>query len=321
MDHSRNTPKALLAALEGREDSPAEPDREADPFEVSLVRLQPEGTKRPFFCVHPASGTVGVFFDVAQRIDSERPFFAFQPPGIDGECEPFFHLRALARGYVRQMRSVQPKGPYTLGGWSAGGLIAFQMAHELRASGEDVALLVLCDTVSNDVFAAMPHTREEIATFVHQQMAMMIAHLAKQRGKELDASATFDRLRTARPGSLRSRADRIFELLHEAGVFRTIDSQAFKALRKVYRANLVAVARYRAPKEPLDAPITLLRCKNDDAVFKIADECPSYGWSTKTMRSVDVIEMPSHHYALFQGEVAPITAHTLRSLLDAADRP
>jgi thioesterase domain-containing protein len=312
--------KELFLALMRREKAPAEAKGEADPFDVSLVRLQPEGKKRPFFFVHPASGTVGVFLEVAQSIDPERPFFAFQPPGMDGECEPFFDLRTLASGYVRQMRKVQPKGPYTIGGWSAGGLIAFQMAHELRASGEDVALLVLCDTVNDELYPTLPYTRREIATFIHQQMALMVAHLAKQRGKEFDVKAAFDRIDAVKQGSLRSRADLIFNMLHEAGVFRAIDTRLFNVFRKVYRANLVAVARYEVPWEPLDATITLLRCKNEESVLNLAEANPTYGWAPKTTRPVDVIDMPSHHFALFHGDVAPITARTLRSLLDVADR-
>lgn len=310
--------KDLLLALMRQAETAAK--GEADPFDVSLVRLQPEGKKRPFFCVHPASGTVGAFFEVAQMIDPERPFFAFQPPGVDGECEPFFDLRALASGYVRQMRKVQPKGPYTLGGWSVGGLIAFQMAHELRASGEEVALLVLCDTANSEIFNALPYTRQEIARFIHQQMALMVGHLAQQRGKDFDLTAAFDRIEAVKQRSLRSRAELIFKMLQEAGVFRSVDTRLFDVFRKVFRANLVAVARYDAPAEPLDATITLLRCKNEEFVLKLAEVDPTYGWAPKTTRPVDVIDMPSHHYALFHGDVAPITARTLRRLVDSADR-
>jgi thioesterase domain-containing protein len=199
-------------------------------------------------------------------------------------------------------------------------LIAFQMAHELRASGEEVALLVLCDTVNSEIFPTLPYTRQELAAFIHRQMAMMVAHLAKQRGTELDASAVFDRIQSLKRVSLRGRADLIFDLLGEVGAFRSTDARLVKVFRKVYRANLVAVARYDVPEEPLDATITLLRCRNEESVLKL-EANPTYGWTPKTTRPVDVIEMPCHHFALFQGDVAPITARTLRSLLDAADRP
>ncbi len=312
--------KDLLLALLRDTEATAEPVARGDPFDVSLVRLQPEGTKRPFFCVHPASGTVGVFLDVAQMIDRDRPFFAFQPPGMDAECEPFFRVRELASGYVRQMRKVQPHGPYTLGGWSAGGLIAFQMAHDLRTSGERVALLALCDTVNNELFRSLRYTRQEIAGFVRHQIAMMVAHLANQRGAQLDASAVVERVKELEKTTSRPRTDLIFDLLHEAGVFQSIDSQLFRVFRKVYRANVVAGARYRPPEEPLDATITLLRCKNEESILKLGEADPTYGWSTKTTRPVDVIEMPSHHYALFQGDMAVVTARTLKRLLDAAER-
>jgi thioesterase domain-containing protein len=313
--------KDVLLSLIRQQEAAADPQDQADPFDASLVRLQPEGKKRPFFCVHPASGTVAVFFDVARMIDAERPFFAFQPPGLDGERDPFFDLRALASGYVRQIRKVQPSGPYTFGGWSAGGLIAFQMAHELRASGEEVALLVLCDTVNSELFPTLPYTRQELTAFVHQQMAMMVAHLAKQRGTELDASTVFDRIQSIKRVSLRGRADLIFDLLEEVGAFRSTDARLIKVFRKVYRANLAAVARYDVPEEPLDATITLLRCKNEESVLKLVEANDTYGWTPRTTRPVDVIDMPCHHFALFQGDVAPITARTLRRLLDAADRP
>lgn len=312
--------KDLLLALMRKQGAEAEAPREPDAFDVSLVRLQPDGHKRPFFCVHPASGTVGVYLEVAQMMDPERPFIALQPPGMDGECEPVFDLRALASGYVRQMRKVQPKGPYTFGGWSAGGVIAFQMAHELRAAGEEVALLVLCDTVNNEIFAELPYTRQELSSFFHHQMAMMASHLAAQRGKGFDMSAAIERIENAKRSSLRARADLLFELLRDSGVFRSMDARLFKVFHKVYRANLVAIARYRAPKEPLDATLTVLRCENEESSLRLADADPTYGWARKTTRPVDVIEMPSNHYALFQGDVAPVMARTLRSLLDAADR-
>jgi thioesterase domain-containing protein len=195
------------------------------------------------------------------------------------------------------------------------------MAHELRASGEEVALLVLFDTVNGELFPSLPYTRQEIAAFIHQQMAMMVVHSAKQRGTELDANAVFDRIQSVKRRSLRARADLIFELLQEVGVFRSIDSPLFKVFRKVYRANLVAVARYDLPEEPLDATITLLRCQNEQSPLKLGEANPTYGWAPKTTRPVNVVDMPCHHFALFQGDVAPITARALRCLLDAADRP
>jgi hypothetical protein len=180
---------------------------------------------------------------------------------------------------------------------------------------------VLCDTVNDELYPSLPYTRREIATFIHQQMALMVAHLAKQRGKEFDVSAAFDRIEAVKQGSLRSRADLIFKMLQEAGLFRSMDSRLFNVFRKVFRANLVAVARYDVPEKPLDTTITLLRCKNEESILKLAEANPTYGWAPKTTRPVDVIDMPSHHFALFQGDVAPITAQTLRRLLDAADGP
>src|SRR5262249_11779438 len=110
-----------------------------------LVALQPAGAERPFFCVHPAGGIAYCFLDLAQRLGPDRPFYAFQAAGLEREEEPIESLEQMAAGYLDSLRTVQPAGPYHLGGWSLGGLVAFEMARQLAARGEPVATLAVFD--------------------------------------------------------------------------------------------------------------------------------------------------------------------------------
>ena len=110
-----------------------------------LVTIQPRGSKPPFFCVHPILGVVFPYYELARHLGSEQPFYGLQPIGIDGGQLPHTRIEDMASAYIKALRLVQPQGPYFLGGWSFGGLVAFEMAQQLQAEHQ-VALLAMLDT-------------------------------------------------------------------------------------------------------------------------------------------------------------------------------
>lgn len=112
----------------------------------SLIALQPSGSRRPFFCVHPAGGTVFCYRDLARCLGTDQPFYAFQAAGLYGDPAPRGRLESIAAAYVDEMHHAQPEGPYQLGGWSVGGILAFEMAQQLTALGQEVSVLVLIDS-------------------------------------------------------------------------------------------------------------------------------------------------------------------------------
>src|SRR6185503_17654814 len=115
-----------------------------------LVPIQPHGSKTPFFCVHPVSGNVLCYRELSRRLGAEQPFYALQARGLDDEQEPQTQIEAMAADYLEAVQAVQSHGPYLLGGWSMGGLIALEMARQLQAQGEEVQLLALFDTKAPD---------------------------------------------------------------------------------------------------------------------------------------------------------------------------
>jgi thioesterase domain-containing protein len=112
----------------------------------SLVALQPEGSRPPFFCVHGVGGNVVGFRDLVRHLGPEQPFYALQPQGLDGKRECLTSIPAMAERYIQEIKKVQPQGPYRIGGYSFGGLVAYEMAQMLQAKAEQVALLALLDT-------------------------------------------------------------------------------------------------------------------------------------------------------------------------------
>lgn len=122
-----------------------------------VVPIRPEGSKPPFFCVHPAPGTVFCYAPIAHHMDADRPFYGLQAPAINGEGRMFETIEETAACYIEAMRSVRPEGPYHMGGHSSGGTIAFEMARQLEREGHEVGVVVLLDS-----FAPLPAPRSEV---------------------------------------------------------------------------------------------------------------------------------------------------------------
>ncbi|HEY9874808.1 MAG TPA: amino acid adenylation domain-containing protein, partial [Candidatus Obscuribacterales bacterium] len=96
-----------------------------------LVPIQPNGSNPPFFCVHPIFGVVLPYYELGHHLGKDQPFYGLQPLGIDGKKPPLTRIEDMASYYIEALQVVQPRGPYFLGGWSFGGLVAFEMAQQL----------------------------------------------------------------------------------------------------------------------------------------------------------------------------------------------
>jgi len=112
----------------------------------SLTAIQPGGSRQPLFWVPAAGVTALSFAHLARHLGPEQPVYAFQPLGLDGEQPPQSRVQEMAAHYAHEMRLLQPEGPYLLGGRCFGGTVAFEMAQQLYAAGQHVALLLLQDS-------------------------------------------------------------------------------------------------------------------------------------------------------------------------------
>lgn len=120
---------------------------EADPESWSpMVPIQRGGDETPLFCVHPGGGSVLCYLRLSQLLGKNQPFYALQAPGVDGIRTPLTSVDAMADEYVAAIRKVQPEGPYSIAGWSAGGVIAFEIAQKLASAGQEVSHLGIIDS-------------------------------------------------------------------------------------------------------------------------------------------------------------------------------
>jgi thioesterase domain-containing protein len=176
----------------------------------TIVPIKPDGTRPPIFAVSGHGGDVFQLVTLARHLDKEQPMFGVQPPGLDG-AEPLRSVEALARFEIEQIRRYQPSGPYLIAGHCAGGTIAFEVAHQLTAAGQQLALLALIGSPFPTMFSRS------------QQLLFELRHLA--RGLAF--------------GSLTARKAHIMTQLRK----RRQSQQARAGLGSAVQAELAAIQR------------------------------------------------------------------------------
>jgi len=150
------------------------------PLWSSLVPIQTGGSKPPFFCVHGLGGTVMRFHALARNLGHDQPVYGLQAQGLDPARPCHSRVEDMATHYLREVRSVQPRGPYFIGGYSFGGLVAFEMARQLVNEGEEPSLVALLDT-----FPGEPKSNPSLLVkFLRKPMRQWLPYLwGKVRGQ------------------------------------------------------------------------------------------------------------------------------------------
>ena len=290
-----------------------------------LVTIQPQGDGAPFFCVHPAGGIVYCFRELASHLGKAHPFHAFQAPGLDGEREPFVDLEAMAACYVEALKVRQPTGPYHLGGWSLGGLVAFAMAHRLRAAGDEVATLAIFDAQAPDPSRKHDPAVVEVARQLRElgdgleilgmkgddagRDALVMAEVAGEMAGAFggDALKLVAHLRALSPEQQRDailahfRIDQVYRDDVESGPERVA------RLWDVLRAGYLAGTRY-APA-PYDGPVTLFVAGDR----RPAD--PTMGWK-RLAKHLKTCVIPGNHATILKAPGVAKLASALRAEIE-----
>ncbi len=111
-----------------------------------LVPIKATGTRPPLFCVHTLGGNLFHYYPLADHLDADQPLYGLQAKGVYGGEQPDMTIEEIARDCITTMQSHQAEGPYRIIGFSSGGMIAYEMAQQLRDMGQDPSLLMMIDT-------------------------------------------------------------------------------------------------------------------------------------------------------------------------------
>jgi amino acid adenylation domain-containing protein/non-ribosomal peptide synthase protein (TIGR01720 family) len=269
--------------------------------ERSVVRIQSGGADRlPFFCVHPAGGDILGFQALAKALGREVPFYGVQSAGRIVGSTTQASLEEMAEFYLREVRAIEPEGPYLLGGHSLGAVVAFEMVRQLETEGAKVGLLAVLDgelriesamldtlLLVSDIFE-LGLSRQELSSVPDSEMMEYLLRKA------------------------RKKFARVLEIAFDLDIlprgFRTRDAELF--LSRI-AANIDRAVAYRP--EVISAPITL---------FTASEATPNVApvdvrkWQAHTRGGVCVIPAPGNHMTLMKPPHVRTLADLLRPRLE-----
>lgn len=275
-----------------------------------LVPIRPQGTRPPLFMVHPMGGNVLCYVGFARHLPDDQPLYALQAAGAEPGTTALRTVEDLADSYLTALRTAQPHGPYTIGGWSFGGFVAFEIARRLRAAGEQAALLVL-DTTALDQGPRVVHDDDGLLDwFFHELLWLRDGGASPARGLP-------DGL-----GSPEEKFAFMARVASERGVLPAGSSGAvIRRLFGVYRANWRATLAYRPPRE--DQDLTLIRAAEPlpvalSAMHRAArtrhqDACN--GWSAMTSGQIRIIRVAGDHLTIMEDPHVAHLAATVAELI------
>jgi amino acid adenylation domain-containing protein len=240
----------------------------------SLVTLQTSGKRPPFFLLHTTPGDILGYGNLVFRLGADQPCYGFQSLGLKEPSLSHTSVDEMSSYYVQLLREFQPHGPYYLGGWCYGGIVAVEMARKLMVSGEKIALLALLETV------AMPAEWTNLRYHLHRLRCF--ARMSPERW-----------LTYFRAKARYSRESRIANKMRfrqaETSPDGEIRDPRLLKLEHVYNTNLAALKDYRT--KPFDGRVTLFNAQERDSAL-IPD--PQYGW-VGLAREIEVHEVPGDH--------------------------
>lgn len=288
--------------MASKESAPDRPKALANPVWSPIVPIQPKGTLPPFFCAPGMGGNpLGQRF-LSERLGRDQPFYGLQARGVDGSQEPHSKVEDIAAEYTEAIVKVQAHGPYHLGGFSGGGVVAFEIAKQLIARGETIGLLALLDAY-NPLLPASSSTYR-----LRAQMARS-RHFGMRHVGEVLKWKVVDPLK-------RSGALDIIKGTNGAQGQHSFETERAALDHKMMSSWIAAERKYRPT--PYSGDAVLFRSRWD-LLHGRTDVLPDEknGWDDLIHGELQVIEVPGTHDSFL---LEPNVRHVAEALAKAMRR-
>jgi thioesterase domain-containing protein/acyl carrier protein len=269
----------------------------------SLVPIQPDGWKEPFFCVHPSSGSIICYSGLSRHLGLEQPFYGIQTPELDRQTEePLPRIEEMAARYIEELRTVQSAGPYMLGGWSMGGVVAFEMAQQLRRQGQEVSLLALLDSYAPTTLGRATDINDETLLLQFTSDISGLYGLEQSLTEESDSEP-------------RGVEEHLGFLLQQWVRARSLppdfDLKQLSRRFHVFETNVRAMLHYEPQRYP--GRITFFRASEQLADIS---EDTAKDWQDLAAEGVEVHVVPGNHYTMLREPLVQVVAEWLKVCLD-----
>jgi thioesterase domain-containing protein/acyl carrier protein len=278
------------------------------PANSSLVTVQPDGCHAPLFCVHDHSGQPLFSRNLSLNLGTDQPVFGFRSQGLSGGEKPYFAVEDMAAHYLREMRTLQPGGPYYLSGYCFGGMVAYEMANLLKGQGEEVALLALFNTPAPGSLQGWPLNRLYLTNRIYHELRKLKVLPPREMFAILGTKSA--RLISLATGSLKTKLLRTFSyFLRQYGESRT---QQFLSISDT---NVAAAKAYRP--RPYAGRITLFLTDELPTFYPIH---PKDGWMALASGGVEVQNVAGDNTSLFTTLQVQGLSEKLKDCLERARR-
>src|SRR6202051_4424738 len=277
------------------------------PHWTSLVPIQPGGSKPPFFCVHGGGGNVLIYRELANYLGADYPFYGLQARGLDGTSEYLTTTVAMAECYLREIRELQPEGPYYLGGFCMGGQVAVEIAQRLVRDGQQVNLLFVIDAHNFNGIPPKFTLREKMGNFGHKIKFHSLNVLELSLKSQIDYLAEKTKIALRRETErLRIKLVHLFKLNPHRDVVRGTREEFIEDI------NDRAFLAYK----PTVYPGKMTICKPRRNYAFLRD--PFNGWGGIAAGGLDIIELPADPGGIFLEPYVQTLAQKLKEQIDQA---
>jgi amino acid adenylation domain-containing protein len=283
----------------------AESQRDKTRLKAELQTIEPSHqTRLPFFCVHAVGGNVIEYYDLARHLGTDQPFYGLQSRGLDGR-QPHTRIEDMAEHYVKEIRELQPNGPYLIGGRSLGGIIAFEIACQLRAQGQEVALLALLDSYPVG-YSKLAHNAGALKTKAARFTRRVRSHVSNLGGLSLPKKLRY-MFNKAQYGPIKIKRQ-VWQTIYHG--YEKFGRDLPRALRDVQEFNWLAARDY--VPHAYDGKVTLFWASRDlRASFDLVA-----GWRVLAKGGMAVHEIPGTHLDIIKEPHVSELAAKLRNCLD-----
>ncbi|NEO77382.1 MAG: zinc-binding dehydrogenase [Moorea sp. SIO4G3] len=269
-----------------------------------LVKIQAgNNNKQPFFLAHPIGGQVYFYRDLVSCMESERPVYGFQSLDLDEKDEKtelLTNVEKMAAEYIKAMRFIQQNGPYFIGGASFGGMIAFEMAQQLHAEGEKVAVLAMIDTPGPGEMGLKLENETAIATYIIESLLELDKNFISLNSMPEQGNAE----------------EQVIYALEQAKIANLVPNdfqiQTTRNIIRIFKANMEAMWNYR----PRIYPGKIIFFRAQDRREKYDPEHPEYSWMDLAASGIEIYPVGGNHITMNYDPHVQVIAEKIKLYLE-----
>ncbi|HLO85983.1 MAG TPA: amino acid adenylation domain-containing protein [Nostocaceae cyanobacterium] len=268
-----------------------------------LVKIQPQGANSPLFLIHPGAGSVLNYLKLAEYLGTDRPIYGLEARGFESGQNPDASIPAMAAHYIQQIQTIQADGPYLLAGWCMGGAIAFEMARQLQAQGQETSYLALIEIYDFDTISQQIPVDETslLVPLFNNYLSLSEDELqqveAKLRTMEFEQQLAY----------VMEQAQK-YNIELPAG----FGAEQLGRLLKVRTAHAQATVNY-LPQPDYLGKLTLIQADEGNSAHAAN---PTLGWEALA-NQIELHWVTGNHYSIFQDPHIKMLADTIQATLNA----